>query len=283
MSSEERENVLGIIEQIVDLTQEQRESFADILKKTALENILATIKFVEARYTVINGLKSLVYDFAQFTNERDHIQKVIEENYWIFGERYHLVSADVGMEKALYSYKTKLGEDIQSGLGENSENARRMDIFMCRSKHLESFDGEQLEENIIVELKAPKVILSKSVYRQIEDYMDFIIKEPQFNSTFRQWKFIAVGTELDEDTKILRKSAKHHNKPGLAVKKENFEIYTLTWDDVFLNFDIRHGFMLDKLKLEKESCTTSVVENEKEASKQLCSELTDSLLALPNL
>ncbi len=29
-------------------------------------------------------LKTLVYDLVKFTNERDHIQKIIEQNYWLF-------------------------------------------------------------------------------------------------------------------------------------------------------------------------------------------------------
>ena len=43
LSSEERENILSIVEQIVELTPRQRASFASILKKTKLENIIDTI------------------------------------------------------------------------------------------------------------------------------------------------------------------------------------------------------------------------------------------------
>lgn len=56
----------------------------------------------------------------------------------------------------------------------NAEQERRMDIFMCNVRDIEASFGTTMEENIIVELKAPKVILSKKVLEQIEDYMDFV-------------------------------------------------------------------------------------------------------------
>lgn len=78
LSSEERENVLTIIEQVVELSPQQRSDFSMILKKTSLENIIDTIKFIEDRYKVIELLKSIVYDLTKFANERDHVQKIVE-------------------------------------------------------------------------------------------------------------------------------------------------------------------------------------------------------------
>ena len=88
LSSEERENVLTIIEQVVELSPQQRADFSMILKKTSLENIIDTIKFIEDRYKVIELLKSIVYDLTKFANERDHVQKIVERHFWLFGEQY---------------------------------------------------------------------------------------------------------------------------------------------------------------------------------------------------
>ena len=68
-----------------------------ILKKTSLENIIDTIKFIEDRYKVIELLKSIVYDLTKFANERDHVQKIVERHFWLFGEQYNLASADQRM------------------------------------------------------------------------------------------------------------------------------------------------------------------------------------------
>lgn len=60
LSSEERENVLSIVESIVDLSPQQRADFANILKRTRLENIVTAIRFIEERYSVIEGLRTIV-------------------------------------------------------------------------------------------------------------------------------------------------------------------------------------------------------------------------------
>ena len=109
-----------------------------------------------------------------------------------------------------------------------------------------------MEENIIVELKAPKVILSKKVLRQIEDYMDFVRKQPNFNSEYRRWKFIAVCKEVDEDVKGRYKTFEDKGKIGLVHKIENYEVYALTWDDIFKSFELRHAPLLKRLKYDRE-------------------------------
>lgn len=94
LNSKERENVLTIVEQIVELTPEQRQDFSDMLRKTKLENVIDTIKFIQERYKVIELLKAIVFDMPQYANERNHIQKIVQQHFWLFGEQFNLVSAD---------------------------------------------------------------------------------------------------------------------------------------------------------------------------------------------
>ena len=219
-----------------------------------MENIIETIKFIEERYKVIELLKSIVYDLTQFANERDHIQKIVERQFWLFGEQYNLASADQRMQKALQQYTNILygEENIKASLEPDIENERRMDIFMCNTRTVENTFETVLDENIVVELKAPKVPLTKKVLRQIEDYMDFVRRQPQFNSEFRKWKFIAVCKEIDEYIKSQYKVFEDKGKIGLVSKSENYEVYAFTWDDIFRNFEFRHKPMLERLKYDKE-------------------------------
>ncbi len=261
LSSEERENVLTIIEQVVDLSPQQRDDFSKILKKTSLENIIDTIKFIEERYKVIEALRTIVYDLEKFANERDHIQKIVEQHFWLMGEQYNLASADQRMQRALEQYINLLyGEDdLTAVLEEDAENERRMDIFMCSMRNVETTFETTLEENMIVELKAPKVILTKKVLRQIEDYMDFVRRQPQFNSELRRWKFIAVCKEVDEYVKSQYKTFEDKGKVGLVSKLENYEVYALTWDDIFKSFEIKHKPLLERLKYDREQVANELM------------------------
>lgn len=254
LSSEERENVLTIVEQIVELSPRQRDDFSKILKKTSLENIIDTIKFIEDRYKVIELLRTIVYDLTKFANERDHVQKIVEKHFWLFGEQYNLASADQRMQKALEEYRNILyGEDdVTATLNPDAENERRMDIFMCNTRNVETTFETTLEENIVVELKAPKVPLTKKVLRQIEDYMDYVRRQPQFNSELRKWKFIAVCKEVDDYVKSQYKAFEDKGKVGLVFKVDNCEVYAFTWDDIFKSFEMRHNPLLERLKYDRE-------------------------------
>ena len=254
LNSKERENVLTIVEQIVELTPEQRQDFSDMLRKTKLENVIDTIKFIQERYKVIELLKAIVFDMPQYPNERNHIQKIVQQHFWLFGEQFNLVSADERMKNALEKYINILygGKDTDSTLDEDAEQERRMDIFLCNNREVETSFGTTLEENIIVELKAPRVILSKKVLRQIEDYMDFVRKQPSFNSEYRRWKFIAVCKEVDEDVKGRYKTFEDRGKVGLVHEIDNYEVYALTWDDIFKSFELRHAPLLKRLNYDRE-------------------------------
>lgn len=264
LQSEERENMLDIIESIVSLTPEQRKGFSDILKRTQLGNIIDTIQFIEDRYKVIEALKQVVFDYTDYANERGHVQKIVEQHYWLFGEQYNLVTADQRMQKALANYLNILyGSDAPDAtLNPDQEEMRRMDIFLCGARKTEDSVGDEIQENLVIELKAPKVVLTKKVLRQIEDYMDFVRKQPQFNTQLCRWRFIAVCNNVDDDVRARYATNQTKGKKGLVFSVENYELYALTWADVFKSFELRHSFLLKKLKIDQEAI-------EKDISQQL--------------
>ena len=110
----------------------------------------------------------------------------------------------------------------------DAENERRMDIFLCNTRNVETTFETTLEENIVVELKAPKIMLTKKVLRQVEDYMDYVRRQPQFNSELRKWKFIAVCKEVDDYVKSQYKAFEDKGKVGLVFQVDNCEVYALT-------------------------------------------------------
>lgn len=262
LDSEQRENILSILESIIELTDEERTELSKVLSKTKINNITALVKLLESRKNTINTIQRLVFDLEKFTTERDHIQLLVENNYWLFGEQYHLVSADDNFEKTLTNYmyfleeeehiKAKTTESFQKNKDErkkqiidSKDKLKRPDIFICRKNTSPEYLDN--EENIIVELKRPSVVISKAQYDQIENYIRFIIKEPKFNSEMRKWKLILIGKEVDEYIKDQYESHKNKGKRFLIQAVKNYEIYAYTWDDIVKTFDHRHQFLLDKI------------------------------------
>ena len=273
------EEKIRIQDEIID---NQEKIIANTEKLAKLENIIDTIRYLEERFRVIEVLREIVYDLNKFTNERDHIQKLVEKHFWLFGEQYNLASADQRMRKALEGYTNILyGEpDVKVDLKPDAENARRMDIFLCDNRMVETSFGALEEENIIVELKAPKVVLTKKVYRQIEDYMDYVRRQPAFNGVSRRWKFIAVCTEVDEDVKSRYKTFEDRGKVGLVNQVENYEVYALTWDDVIKSFELKYHPLLDRLKYDREQVANELMgDSDQKDGREKVEALTGAVLS----
>lgn len=280
LDSDERKNIITIMESITNLTKEERENLARLLEKTTLNNIVKTIKMLDDRNQIIEDLKGIVFKGEQTTNERNHIQKIMEKNFWIFGEQYHLVTADKNFEKALKEYVYILDgtEEKEQYKIKNQERLRRMDIFMCAKRPLDLYlESSIIEENIVLELKAPYVPIDKKIFRQIEDYMDLIREEPKFNSVKREWKFYAVSNKVDDFIKGKYEENKNKGFPFLVKELGNFKIFIMTWDDVFKNFEHKYRYLYDKLNFEKSEIERTL-ENKDSYTRDDIDVLTDEIL-----
>ncbi|MEH6306810.1 ATP-binding protein [Olivibacter sp. CPCC 100613] len=258
LESDEREHILSILDDIVHLRREEREGLAILLKKTSLSRITRTISLIENRFATIGLLKKMVFDLKRFTTERDHIQHAIAENYWLFGEQFHLVTANENFEKLLSKYLCILDggtiEKMDLTAIKDKEKNRRPDVFLCRQRSVPDalYQDEEMEENVMVELKRPSVIIGKQQLRQIEDYMDFVSRQDAFNSQTRQWKFFVVSNRVDSYILKQYEEFKNRGKRFLVKSWGNLEIFAMTWDDVFRIFYTRHKYLLDKLDFDKE-------------------------------
>lgn len=252
LDSDERDKIISILDGIVNLSNEEREQLKIVLSSTTISRINRMVNMIYNRHKVIEILRTLVYDLSKFTNERDHIQKIVEQNYWLFGEQFHMVSHDESFENLISKYLCVLdGEDVKSDSIGNEERKRRPDIFMCR-QYIHSYKYSNLrEDNVIVELKRPSVKIGTTQFRQIEDYRNFIRKEAQFNSQLRTWKFYVVSKEISEEISAKYQAFEHYNKPFLIDVVANFEIYAMSWDDVFKSFELQHNYILEKLGFDK--------------------------------
>lgn len=259
LDSNERENILIIVDGLVkDLDPERRERLANILKKTKFNKVVDTIHLIEDRVKAIETLKTLIFDLKKFTNERDQIQKIIEDNYWIFGEQFHITSADENFETMLNNYLAFLDgypsiQDKQKFRLTDNKKKKRPDIFICRQRPIPApnSNDHNLEENILVELKRPAVNIGIEQYRQIEDYFNYILSKDEFNSEERKWKFYIVGNIVEPEVAAMYERVRDKGKKFLVNVVKNYEIYALSWDNLFQDFKMKNQYLLEKLSFDK--------------------------------
>lgn len=94
IQSGEIDSLYNIIESVIDMNEAERQELSSLLRYTNMSNITKTISLIKDRQESIIKLKSLVFDNSKFINETNFIQPFIEKNYWLFGEQYHLVTAE---------------------------------------------------------------------------------------------------------------------------------------------------------------------------------------------
>jgi len=263
LDSDQREDILNILDSVINLTVVERKELSETLNKTKFSAIVSLVKLLKSRFNTVMALKTLVYDLEKYTNERDHIQKIIENNYWLFGEQYHLVSADKNFEILLNNYLSFI-ENKKTDYKKitTKSKLKRPDIFIARKNDIPdpSNDEFTIEENIIIELKRPSIVIGKKQYDQIEEYIRIIIKEPKFSSETRNWKLILLGKDVDEWIRDKYDSQKGKGKKFLVESIKNYEIYALKWDDLFRIFDMKHKHLISKLEF-KNSIIEELNEN----------------------
>ena len=265
-----------------DMSTEERTELVKLLETTKINNIVRTVKQVVGRVKSIEILKLLVLDFEKYTNERDHIQKVMEDCFWLFGEQYTLATADKDFVTALKKYyidilnKSLIGDEKL--VVDSEEKNRRPDLFLCRQSPLTP-SNVLMEENIIVELKRPDVEIGMKQYRQIEDYMNLIINTPQFNGETRIWKFYIVGKNISKEVEMkVRQRQEEGKEQFLADEVGKYKIFVIKWDDLFQSFKLKNDFLLKNLKVDKDTLlkelTTAGIPN-----SEMPQFLTDTVIA----
>lgn len=255
LDSNERENLFKIIEEVIDLDSEERDDLTKLFQTTKLNRIIDTIKLIEDRYKAVNLLKELVFNPDLKANEVDHVQKLIESHYWLFGEQYHLLTAaEPKFEEALRRYIYYLTEKDTAPEIDHPHRLKEMDIFAC----CQDISHNKID-NIVIELKHPNIRLGQEQYTQVHRYLQVITSQPDFNADNMSWKFYLVGNKFDTSGFLndLKETNRNHGMPGLILSKDNgrIKVFAKRWSEIFTDFEIRHKALNDKLKLERDKLT----------------------------
>lgn len=231
LSSQEDNLIQLLLEQVQNLTEEEKKDLQDILKRTSLSNVVRTIKEIDHRLDVIEKLEFLLFAHKKETLEVVHLQKILDENFWIFGEQFRLFSTTEGaLKKTLTNYAKKILEIDNPEISDSATG--ELDLFLTKTENA----GEHSQKNIVVELKRPSIKLGKKEYDQIYGYMEKIQAEGICNGVNQSWEFYLIGTDYDNHIKNQHSNAKNYGEinRGLTCSLEDgrFKIYVRKWSDI---------------------------------------------------
>ena len=273
LQTDKREDLISIMESVVKLSDDERHNLASVLKTTDLARITDRIRLIQNRIRTISALKVAVKP-ENGMNEVDDLQKLVERSFWIFGEEYNIVTqAEPDFNQALMEYLDKLYDTVP-GISksnyskdkiEHPDVNKEMDIFAFR-QNIQSLTID----NIVVELKHPKVKLGEKELSQVKTYMNVIMSDSRFNASNMRWKFYLVGNDFDSSNYIPNemRNAINWGKKNLVCHIDNngiqYEIFVLKWSELFADFEIRHNFLLKKLEMKREELSVSSIHDKTE-------------------
>lgn len=242
----------SIMTEVLNLSTEEQNEFAQLLEKTSLSHIIKSAKIVADRLDFLESLHTLVFDHKQSLLERDQLHKILENEGWIFDEHFSLAGSEKTLEDVLKIHLGKLGErcDDDSKVLINGEKQGRVDLML--SKSVEVRPG--FKDFLVVELKRPNKKIDHSVIGQLMGYAQAVKDDERFEKANCKWKFIAISNQFDD---IAEMTANNIGRPkGCIYQISGIEVYIMTWSEVINNAKARLKFYQEQLRYEADTETS---------------------------
>lgn len=262
-TSNENESLFDVLDSVLDLDAESMSTLADQLKRTKLEHIISTIEVLQKRQQAVDMLREVMVNHYKDVLETPDLQKIIENNTWLFGPQYETIGAEEtnftqiarNLRAAIPQIDVVSGEDVEAGTTLEGV-MRQPDLFLARKFPAVDSRGNQFFRCILIEIKKPGVALNVKHLRQLEDYAGILKRHAAFNSQRIHFELILIGRKIsDDDIHITSQLNNHINRGemGLVSDDGNMKRYVKTWFTILDGFDLTNGFMLNELKLQRDS------------------------------
>lgn len=236
-----------ILEEILQLPEEKRNDLRELLEKTSLDTIIDTMKEVTDRLTLIQGLRSILFDPKVRKNvlERKHLHQIVKNETWLFGDDYTLGADDINLKNVLAQYLKDLGRDDFQEVVDSASNEQLEDIpDICLWKQF--YLGEAgRKKNMVIELKRPSKAIGDKEIRQIMRYCRSVSNDHRFPKDVTKWVFILLATDLTEEAEF---QCEQSNRPwGLIHTVDNCEVWVKSWGRLLQEAEARHQYLKEKL------------------------------------
>jgi len=242
------DSLTTILSAVFGLPKNKQDDFAGLLEKTDLVNIVETAHFISERIAIIQVLQKVVFDpdLRKHVKERGQLDKLIQNNTWLFGESFHITLHEAGLTRVMERVSEEVGKKRKKRKPVKTKEGKtaRVDTLLGRS--VPHPDAEK-KEFLVIELKSPKITLSKKEADQIEKYALTLSKQPDFASTHTEWNFFLIGTDYDD---YVRDKITEDNRPsGVYYAKDGVKVWIKTWGEIIRACEGRLAFIQHKLNV----------------------------------
>lgn len=238
-----------IFKEVLQLPQRKQKELAELLQETTLTSIITAAKTVADRLKFISALETIIFDkdTKKRLKERSQLHKILAENTWIFGEEYNLWVSDKDLKRVLEKHKKVLDPDIVIDDGVEVIGKARGIVDLMLSRATRRHRANDIE-HLVVELKAPSVVVGADETTQAKRYAMAVSKDERFHTVKGvRWHFWVVSNRYDEYAKEEIEGGPDPARQ-LIHKKDNISVGILTWGELIEQNRARLQFFQEHLQ-----------------------------------
>jgi len=243
------EELQMIFKEVLGLPPRKQQELAALLQETTLSAIITAAKTVADRLKFISALESIVFDpeTKGRLKERSQLHKILAENTWIFGEEYNLWVSDKDLKRVLEKHKKHLDPGIKIDDPVKVIDKKRGIIDLMFSRATRRHRSNDVE-NMVVELKAPKVKIGSKETVQAKTYAMAVSADERFSTVAGvKWHFWVVSNDYDDFAKSEIEGGPDPER-RLIWKNKNISVGVKTWGELIEENRARLQFFQEHLQ-----------------------------------
>jgi hypothetical protein len=238
-----------ILTEVLELPERKQKELATLLQETTLSAIITAAKTVADRLKFITALESIVFDpeTKGRLKERSQLHKILVENTWVFGEEYHLWASDKDLTRVLEKHRALLDPDIVIDAPVEVIGKKRGIVDLMLSRATRRHRADDIEQ-LVVELKAPKVKIGANELTQAKRYAMAVSQDERFHTVKGvRWHFWVVSNIYDD---FARGDIEGGPDPArrLVHRKDNITVGIKTWGELIEENRARLQFFQEHLQ-----------------------------------
>jgi hypothetical protein len=238
-----------ILREVLDLPERKQKELAALLQETTLSAIITAAKTVADRLKFISALESIVFDAETKgrLKERSQLHKILAENTWVLGEEYNLWASDKDLKRVLEKHRAVLDPDIVIDDPVKVIGKKRGIVDLMLSRATRRHRANDIE-HLVVELKAPKIVIGADEITQAKRYAMAVSKDERFHTVKGvRWHFWVVSNSYDE---FARADIEGGPDPArqLIHRKDNISVGIKTWGELIEENRARLQFFQEHLQ-----------------------------------
>jgi hypothetical protein len=245
---ERPEELDTILEEALNLTVEERQDLAQLLKHSPLSAIIGAASEVTKRLDLLAGLRHFNYDpdVSPEFREVDQLHPLVKDNTWLFGESWQLTASERTLKtiiRDVVDSDVVLEDDLEAFLAESVEgDRRRIDLLLQRTH----FGPGDVKHRLVVELKRPSVKLGINEAQQITGYATRLAEHPGLGTS--KWTFILIGSEIKDELKPQLNQPNRDKGEFMRAPEDKFSVFVTTWGELIDDCEDRYRFYRNQLE-----------------------------------